>query len=90
MRHSAQMALKQRYQTQALLNMGHPYQQIQVDGVHYSTISREVLRNQEQRGYSPQQAHGFTLCRQCTQVPRRIAANTWHQVNYLLQEEWSP
>jgi transposase, IS30 family len=51
MRHYTQMTLEQRYQIQALLNMGHPIQEIPtVVGVHKSTISREVGRNQGRPG----------------------------------------
>jgi transposase, IS30 family len=91
MRSYAQLTLEQRYQIQALLKMGHSYQEIgHVVGVHKSTISREVRRNQGQRGYRPQQAHWFTLRRRRTKARRPIAADTWHCVNRLLQEEWSP
>ncbi|MDR4471067.1 MAG: helix-turn-helix domain-containing protein [Nitrospirales bacterium] len=91
MRHYTHLTLEQRYQIQALLNMGHPYQEIAtVVGVHKATISREVRRNQGRRGYRPQQAHRFTLTRRCRKVHRRISAATWHRVNSLLKEEWSP
>lgn len=91
MRHYTQLTLEQRYQIQALLNMGHPYQEIAtVVGVHKSTISREVRRNQGRRGYRSQQAHRFTHTRRCRKVHRRIPAATWHRVNRLLKEEWSP
>jgi len=86
-----QLTLEQRYQIQALLKTGHPYQEIaHVVGVHKSTISREVRRNQGRRGYRPQQAHRFTLIRRRTKTRRRIAGETWYCVNRLLQEEWSP
>ena len=79
MRHYAPLTLAPRYQLQALLNMGHPYQEIAIMvGVHKSTLSREVRRNQGLRGYRPQQVH------------RRIPADTWYRVNRLLKEEWSP
>ncbi len=91
MRHYTQLTLEQRYQIQALLKMGHPYQKIAtVVGVHKSTISREVRRNQGLRGYRPQQAHRFTLTRRRTKNRRRIPVATWHRINRLLQEEWSP
>jgi len=91
MRSYTHLTLEQRYQIQALLNMGHPYQEIAtVVGVHKSTISREVRRNQGLRGYRPQQAHRFTLNRRRTKACRRIPADTWHRVNRLLKEEWSP
>lgn len=91
MRSFTHLTLEQRYQIQALMKMGHSYQEIgAVIGVHKSTITREVRRNQGRRGYRPQQAHRFTLSRRRTKVRRRIAAATWHCVNVLLKAEWSP
>ena len=88
MRSYTQLTLEQRYQIQALLNMGHSYREIAtVVGVHKSTISREVGRNKGSRGYRPQQAHRFTLTRRCTKVRRRIPADTRHRVNRLLKAE---
>lgn len=91
MRHYTHLTLEQRYQIQALLKTGHPYQEIaHVLGVHKSTISREVRRNQGLRGYRPQQAHRFTLERRGMKVRRRIRAQTWQHIHHLLQEQWSP
>ncbi|HSF08485.1 MAG TPA: IS30 family transposase [Nitrospirales bacterium] len=91
MRSFTHLTLEQRYQIQALMKMGHSYQEIGgVIGVHKSTITREVRRNQGRGGYRPQQAHRFTLSRRRTKVRRRIAAATWHCVNVLLKAEWSP
>jgi len=91
MRRYTQLTLEQRYQIQALLKMGHSFQEIaHVVGVHKSTISREVRRNQGKRGYRPQQAHRFTLARRRGKTPRRIPMETWHCVNRLLRDEWSP
>lgn len=62
MRSYTHLTLEQRYQIQALMNMEHSPREIaRVVGVHPSTISREVRRNQGQRGYRPKQAHRFTL-----------------------------
>lgn len=86
MRSYTHLTLEQRYQIQALMKMGHCYQEIgDVIGVHKSTIAREVRRNQGRRGYRPQQAHRFTLSRRRTKTRRRIAADTWHCVNGLLK-----
>ncbi|WNM63999.1 IS30 family transposase [Candidatus Nitrospira neomarina] len=91
MRHHTQLTLEQRYQIQVLLNMGHPYQEIAtVVGVHKFTISREVQRNQGRRGYRTQQAHRFTLTRCCRKIHSHIPAATWHRINRLFKEEWSP
>jgi IS30 family transposase len=79
------LTVEQRYQIQALLKTGHPYQEIaHVIGVHKSTISREVRRNQGLRGYRPQQAHRFTLERRGRKARRRIPAQTWQHVHHLL------
>lgn len=91
MRHYTQLTLEQRYQIQALLKTGQRYKEIAfIVGVHPSTISREVRRNQGCRGYRPQQAHRLMLTRRRTKIHRRIPADTWHRVEHLLQEQWSP
>lgn len=91
MRTYTQLTLEQRYQIQALLKTGHSYQEIAyVIGVHKSTISREVRRNQGLRGYRPQQAHRLTRERLGTKVRRRIPAQIWQHVHHLLQDQWSP
>ena len=69
MRSCTQLTLEQRYQIQALLKMGHPYQEIvQVVGVHKSTLSREVRWNQGRHSYRPQPTHRFMLFRRCTKA----------------------
>lgn len=91
MRAYTQLTQDQRYQIQALLNTGHPYSEIaDVVGVHTSTISREVRRNCGLRGYRPRQAHRLTLARRQTKARQRIATETWHLVERLLGEQWSP
>lgn len=77
MRPYTPLTLELRYQIQALLNTGHRYTEIaRVIGVHTSTISREVRRNQGYRGYRPLQAHRFTLARRHTKARRRIPTET--------------
>jgi len=91
MRQYTHLTQEQRYQIYVLLKTGHPLTEIaRVLGVHKSTIGREVRRNQGLRGYRPHQAHQFTLHRRRTKVRRRIAGATWHRINRLLREEWSP
>ena len=49
-----QLTQEQRYQIYALKKAGHQQTEIaNVLGVHKSTISRELRRNQGQRGYRP-------------------------------------
>ena len=86
----SQLTHVQRYQIKSLLNMGH--KQIQIAkclGVHKSTISREIRRNQGQRGYRPKQAHDFAISRR-NKAKKRISANIWQLVEERIQEEWSP
>jgi IS30 family transposase len=59
-------------------------------GVHESTVSREVRRNQGQRGYRPKQAQELAAARQAQREQARIPAQTWQQVELLLRQEWSP
>ena len=59
-----QLAQTQRYQIYVLLKMGHNHTAIaKAIGVHKSTISRELRRNQGRRGYRPKQEHRFALRR---------------------------
>jgi IS30 family transposase len=86
----AQLTQEQRYQIYALKKMEHNRTEIaQVLGVHKSTISRELRRNESQRGYRPHQAHCLALKRRRKAVPR-ISAETWAGVERLLRREWSP
>jgi IS30 family transposase len=53
-----QLTSEQRYQIYALKKMEHNQSEIaDCIGVHKSTISRELSRNQGLRGYRPKQAH---------------------------------
>ena len=59
-------------------------------GVHKSTISREVRRNQGQKGYRPKQAHSFAESRQFNRARGDISNGTWQTVETLIREDWSP
>ena len=90
MRTYRQLTQEQRYQIYALRKTGHSRTEIaDVIGVHKSTVSRELKRNQGQRGYRPQQAHGLAMERRRKGMPR-IRAGTWMLVETLLRQEWSP
>ena len=56
-----------------------------------STISRELRRNQGQRGYRPRQADGFAQARQenCANG-LRIQPDVWEAAQAKLREDWSP
>ncbi len=70
-----QLTYEQRYQIKALLEMGHNQTQIaECLGTHKSTISREIHRNQGQRGYRPKQAHRQDTMF-CLRKPHMQAAN---------------
>jgi IS30 family transposase len=91
MKHYTQLTQEQRYQIYALMKAGLNQTQIAaIVGVDKSTISRELSRNTGRRGYRPQQAHRFCLQRRHEKAQSRIAPSTWHLIEHLLREEWSP
>jgi IS30 family transposase len=85
-----QLTQEQRYQIYALLKAGHNQSEIaHIIRVHKSTVSRELRRNRGQRGYRPQQAQQFALSRR-KKARYRIGASTWHLIESLIRQEWSP
>jgi IS30 family transposase len=85
-----QLTQEQRYQIYALKKTGHSRTEIaEVIGVHKSTVSRELRRNQGGRGYRPQQAQQKAQARRVKATPR-IGVKTWTVVETLLRQEWSP
>jgi transposase, IS30 family len=85
-----QLTQEQRYQISALLKMGHNRTEIAtVIGTHKSTVSRELSRNQGQRGYRPKQAHRMALHRR-GRSRKRISAETWELIETKLRLDWSP
>lgn len=81
---------EERYQIYALKKAGMNQTKIaEILGRSASTISRELRRNRELRGYRPHQAHVKSLERRAINA-RRIDADTWELVREKLQEEWSP
>jgi len=86
-----QLTREQRYQIKALLDMECTQTKIaQQLGVNKSTISRELRRNQGQRGYRPKQAHEKAVERRADKAHTRINPETWQQVEEKLQLDWSP
>ena len=60
MSHYTQLTREERYQISALKTAGHNQVEIaKVLGRHKSTVSRELARNCELRGYRPKQANAF-------------------------------
>jgi IS30 family transposase len=79
-----------RYQIYALRRTNHTQAEIaKVIGVHKSSVSRELKRNQGKRGYRPQQAHELALERRSKSISR-ITARDWTVVEKLLKWDWSP
>jgi len=85
-----QLTYEQRYLIYAVLKMGFSQAKIaELVGVHKSTISREVRRNQGQRGYRPKQAHHKALKRRNKAKPR-ISQAEWRIIDDRLKDDWSP
>jgi IS30 family transposase len=90
MRTYRQLTQEQRYQIYALNRTGHSQAEIaEVVEVHKATISRELKRNQGQRGYRPQQAQRLASERK-HKGKTRITAEAWELVEQLLRQDWSP
>ncbi len=85
-----QLTQCQRYQIHALLKSEHNQTEIaQTIGVHKTTISRELKRNQGQRGYRPKQAHRKAVKRRSWDR-RRIPPQTWVWIEEKIRQDWSP
>jgi IS30 family transposase len=70
--------------------MGHSQMDIaKCIGVDKSTISRELKRNQGQRGYRPKQAQNLAMSRR-KQGQRRIRSTTWALIEAKIRLDWSP
>jgi IS30 family transposase len=87
-----QLTQEQRYLIYKLLKAG--YKQIRIAetvGVHKSTISRELRRNVNRRGYRPKMAHRVAMGRR--HIPRRPvvltpARRVW--IRHYIRKGWSP
>jgi IS30 family transposase len=85
-----QLTYEQRYLIFAVMKMGCSQSRIaELVGVHKSTISREIRRNQGQRGYRPKQAHRKAVKRQ-NKAKARINRAEWQIIDDRLKEDWSP
>ena len=85
-----QLAYEQRYQIYFMLKIGISQTDIAKEiGVHRSTVSREMRRNQGRRGYRPKQAHRFALSRR-NKTKSYITPETWDWIDQLIREDWSP
>lgn len=92
MRTYRQLTSEQRYQISALKRIGHSQTEIAKElEVHKTTISRELSRNQGERGYRPNQAHEKAHERRAQATPKkRILAETWKVVEEQVRQDWSP
>jgi IS30 family transposase len=85
-----QLSERQRYQISHLKRMGYfQYQIANEVGVHKSTISREVRRNQNRNGYDFEKAQQRAKERRHRPC-HRITAQSWAIVETKLVEDWSP
>jgi transposase, IS30 family len=86
-----QLTREQRYQIYALKKAGHKQTPMAaILGVHKSTISREMRRNQGGRGYRPKQAQEWAKARKQARVRQHISHAIWKRIEQLLLEQWSP
>jgi IS30 family transposase len=87
----SQLTQEQRYVIYVLNKRGETQTSIADEiGVHKSTISRELDRNEGQRGYRYKQAHRFALKRREGKAKRRITNDDWDKIEGLLKKDWSP
>ena len=85
-----QLAQGQRYQIYALKHIGNSQTKIaKFLGVHRSTVSRELKRNQGKKGYRPNQAHEFAVGRS-KRKNFRIKPEQWKEVKERLEFDMSP
>ncbi|MGB7650609.1 MAG: IS30 family transposase [Gallionella sp.] len=87
-----QLTSEQRYQISGLKKAGFTQAAIAREvGVHKSTLSRELTRNQGQRGWRPAQAQRFRdeRKRACLNG-KRFSAADWHVVDSLIRTDLSP
>ena len=86
-----QLTREERYQIKVLLKTGQNRSQIAIAiGVNKSTISRELARNEGQRGYRPEQANELAKARRLEKIEPQILEETWQMVEDKLRLDWSP
>ena len=92
MKHYKQLTSEQRYQISGLKKAGMKQVQIAREvGVDKSTISRELRRNQGQRGWRPKQAQTLRDERKHACINgRTILAHEWAEVGRLIRADLSP
>ena len=85
----SQLTLPQRYEISALHKAGHgPSQIARIVGVHRTTISRELTRNQSRNGYFPQAAdHRAQYRRAKARGPRKWTSHCSRLVEGIVREQ---
>jgi len=90
MRTYTQLTYNQRYHIYVLMKAGLCQTEIaETIGLHKSSISRELRRNQGRRGYRPKQAHQLAVARR-DKAKSRITAEDWELIEGLVGLDWSP
>ena len=85
-----QLTYQQRYHIYTFMKAGFCQSEIAREiGVHKSTVSREVRRNQGKRGYRPKQAQQLATNRR-DKVQPRITDRDWRMIEELICLDWSP
>ena len=92
MKQYTQLTSEQRYQISGLKKAGWKQCEIALDvGVNKSTISRELKRNQGDRGWRPKQAQRLrNERRQGCINGQRLTLNDWAEVDRLIRQDLSP
>jgi transposase, IS30 family len=86
-----QLTKEARYQIFVLVKAGQTQTQIAMNiGCHKSTVSRELTRNRTKTGYWPGHAQLAAQRRRRQSHQPRISPATWHTVECLLAQDWSP
>ena len=90
MKHYTQLSQEERYEIYAALKSKTSLSQIARElNRSRSTISREIRRNQGQRGYRAQQAHQLSKLR-CYRKISSLTDFAYHYISYLIRNSWSP
>ena len=85
-----QLTYQQRYHIYTFMKAGFCQSEIAREiGVHKSTVSREVRRNQGKRGYRPKQAQQLATNRR-DKIQPRITDRDWRMIEELICLDWSP
>ncbi len=86
-----QLTPEQRYQISASKRSGWTQTAIAQElGVHKSTITRALKRNESRRGYRPGKAQELAQERRHGKVKAQISDAIWKAIEAALRQQWSP